>query len=260
MAFHETDDGCRLAYAVEGRADWPALVLSNSLGTDWGLWDRQVEALGDRFRIVRYDTRGHGRSSAPDGPYAIDRLGRDVLSLMDAVGIASADVCGISLGGMTALWLGANAPERVRRLVLANTGARIGSDELWAERIRVATTDGLDTLADGAMSRWFTAGFRAAEPATVARLRDMICRTPVAGYVGACAALRDADLTDAAARVAARALVIAGAHDASTSPELGTWLAENIPAAELVTLDAAHLSNVECAAEFNAAVGRFLRA
>jgi 3-oxoadipate enol-lactonase len=259
MPFHRTDDGCRLAFSVEGRADAPALVLSNSLGTDRSLWDRQIDTLADRYRVVRYDTRGHGESDVPGGDYTIDRLGRDVLSLMDATGVAGAHVCGLSIGGMTALWLGANAPERVHRLVLANTAARIGSVELWTERMQVASTEGLDQLAEGAMARWFTGAFRAAEPETVARMRATMCRTQVAGYLGCCAALRDADLRSVASRVRAKCLVVTGLHDVATPHAAGMWLAETIPVAQLLMLDAAHLSNIERAAEFNAALEHFLK-
>ncbi len=260
MPFHETDDGCRLAYAVAGRRDAPAMVLSNSLGTSRTMWDWQMDRLADRFRVLRYDTRGHGESDAPDGAYTIDRLGRDALALMDAAGIARAHVCGVSLGGMTALWLGVHAPERVNQLVLANTGARIGSNGMWNERIHGVATQGLESLADSVMARWFTAGFRAAEPQTVERLRAALCRTPVAGYVGCCTALRDADLRDAAADVRAPCLVVTGSHDVATPPALGTWLVEHISGAAIVTLDAAHLSNIECAPQFNDAVTHFLSA
>ena len=260
MPFHETDDGCRLAYEVAGLPDAPALVLSNSLGTSRTMWDWQMDRLADRFRVLRYDTRGHGESDAPDATYTIDRLGRDALSLMDAVGITCADVCGVSLGGMTALWLGVHAPERVNRLVLANTGARIGSNDMWNERIRGVTTEGLEVLADSIMARWLTAAFRAAEPQVVERLRTALCRTPVAGYVGCCAALRDADLRDAAAGVRAPCLVVTGVHDVATPPALGTWLVEHLSGAAIVTLDAAHLSNIERAPQFNDAVTEFLSA
>jgi 3-oxoadipate enol-lactonase len=260
MPLHKTDDGCRLAFSLAGRSGAPALILANSLGTDRTLWDRQIDTLAERYRVLRYETRGHGESDAPGGDYAIERLGQDVLSLMDAVGVERAHVCGVSLGGLTALWLGAHAPERVHRLVLANTAARIGSVELWTERIRVATTEGLDALADGAMARWFTPAFRRAEPDTVARLRGTMCRMRVAGYVGCCTALRDADLRGVASHVRARCLVVTGTHDVATPPAGATWLAETIPAAELRTLDAAHLSNLERAPEFNEAVGQFLSA
>ena len=171
MPSHVTDDGCRIGFSITGPDQAPPLVLSNSLGTDRSLWHAQIGPLAERFRVLSYDTRGHGQSEATPAPYSIDRLGRDVLSLMDASGIGRAHVCGVSIGGLTALWLGVHAPERVNRLVLANTAARIGSLESWEDRIGVARAGGLDALADGTMSRWFTAAFRLAEPDTVARMR-----------------------------------------------------------------------------------------
>ena len=254
-----TDDGCRLATAVDGPAQAPSIVLSNSLGTDMRLWERQVARLSQTLRVWRYDMRGHGRSDAPAADYTIARLGRDLLSIMDANGIATAHLCGISIGGAVSLWVAAHAPERVDRLVLANTGARIGHDALWNERIQVARTAGLSTLADAAMGRWFTEPFRRREPAIVEQFHGTICRTCVDGYVGCCAALRDADLRPAAGRITAKTLVITGTHDVATTPADGRWLAEAIPGATLVELDSAHLSNVERAEAFNDTVLAFLQ-
>ena len=260
MPFLQTDDGCRLAYSIAGSAGAPALLLSNSLGSDRGLWGRQIERFARRFRVVSYDTRGHGESDAPAGDYTIERLGNDVLSLMDAVSLDRAHVCGVSIGGMTALWLGTHAPHRINRLVLANTAAKIGTLDLWAERIHVATTDGVAALADGAMDRWFTPAFRESEPDTVGRFRAAMCRVPAAGYVGCCAAIRDADLRSVASRVRAPCLIVTGTHDVATPPAGGSWLASEIPGATLVELDAAHIANVERAEQFNDAVDQFLSA
>lgn len=253
-----TDDGCRLAFTLTGPEAGPTLVLSNSLGTDRGLWEGQIARLSRHHRILTYDTRGHGASDAPVGPYSIERLGRDVLALMDHVGVARADVCGISIGGLTALWLGVHAPDRVRRLVLANTGARIGSVESWTGRMRVVKSGGPHAIAEATMARWFTGGFRAAHPAVVARVRTAFESTPATGYLGCCAALRDADLRAVAARVVAPVLVITGTHDPATPPADGAWLAATIPGATLVELDAAHLSNLERADAFTEAVRTFL--
>jgi 3-oxoadipate enol-lactonase len=258
MPHHTTDDGCRIAFSIAGPEAAPALVLSNSLATDRGLWNTQIGPLTERFRVLSYDTRGHGRSDAPVVAYSVERLGRDVLSLMDASGVARAHVCGVSIGGLTALWMGVHAPERVNRLVLANTAARIGSLELWAERMRLAGTEGLGVLADGTMARWFTAAFRLAEPDTIARMRATMLRVPVTGYLGCCAALRDADLSGVASLVRATSLVVTGTHDVATPPAAGEWLAAAIPGARLLQLDAAHLSNVERAPEFTEAVLGFL--
>lgn len=259
MLDHTTDDGCRLAFRVDGPLDAPVLVLSNSLGTDHTLWAPQIDAFAAGWRVLRYDTRGHGRSAAPAGDYSIERLGRDVLSLMDALGVAHAHVAGISIGGLTALWLGGYAPARVDHLVLANTAARIGSRDLWEERQRLAAAEGLDGLAEAAMGRWLSAAFRAANPNVVTTLRETFRRGSSSGYAGCCAALRDADLRDVAPRVTAPTLVVTGSQDPATPPGDGRALAAAIPGAQLVEFDAAHLSNVECADAFIAAVTQFLR-
>lgn len=259
MLEHTTDDGCRLAYRLDGPTDAPPLVLSNSLGTDHALWAPQMDALASHFRVLRYDTRGHGRSTAAAGDDTIDRLGRDVLSLLDATGIDRAHVAGISIGGLTALWLGVHAPARVDRLVLANTAARIGSRALWDERRHTALTDGLDGLADAAMGRWFTETFRHTHPDVIAAMRETFRRGSTSGYAGCCAALRDADLRASAAQVAAPTLVVTGLRDPATPADDGRWLARTLLHAQLVEFDAAHLTNVECAAGFTAALETFLR-
>lgn len=258
MPHHTTDDGCRLAYELTGPETATALVLSNSLGTDRSLWDRQVIAFAERYRVLRYDTRGHGASAAPAGDYTIDRLGRDVLSLMDEAGLRQAHVCGVSIGGLTTLWLGIHAPDRVLRLVLANTAARVGSLEFWTERMRLVRTEGLEALAEVTMQRWFSERFRTADPAMIARMRATMLRVPAAGYLGCCAALRDADLRELAPRVQAPALVVTGAADVATPPAAGEALAAAIPGARLLALEAAHLANVEQAPAFTAAVLAFL--
>jgi 3-oxoadipate enol-lactonase len=258
MSVHTSDDGCRLDYVLAGPDDAQAVVLSNSLGTDRGLWDEQIDALSRRYHVLRYDTRGHGASDASPGDYTLARLGRDVLSLMDHVGMARAHVGGVSIGGLTALWLGVHAPDRVRRLVLANTAARIGSAGAWADRMRRVEAEGLAGLADATMERWFTAGFRAARPRTVGRIRATLLGTSVAGYLGCCAALRDADLRADASQVRAASLVVTGTHDVATPPADGAFLARTIPGATLLELDAAHLSNIECAPAFTDAIVQFL--
>lgn len=257
--FVTTDDGVRL-HVIPGTGDGVPLVLSNSLGTDTGLWSAQADALAPSRSVWRYDTRGHGQSGAPAAEYSLDRLGHDLLAVIDASGAERADICGISIGGVTALWAAVHAPHRVRRVILANTAARIGNDRLWAERIRGARTDGMGVLADASMVRWFTEGFRAQHPDVVARLRRTFEATSVDGYVGCCAALRDADLRPVAGTVACPALIVTGRHDPSTSPADGRWLGEQIRGGRVVDLDAAHLSNVERAGDFNVAVRDFITA
>ena len=257
--FITADDGVRL-HVIAGTRDGVPLVLSNSLGTDTGLWRAQADALAHDRPVWRYDTRGHGQSDAPAAEYSLDRLGRDLLAVIDASGAERADICGISIGGMTALWAAVHAPHRVRRVILANTAARIGNDGLWAERIHGARTDGMAVLADASMVRWFTEEFRARHPEVVARLRQTFEATSVDGYVGCCAALRDADLRPVAERVACPTLIVTGRHDPATPAADGHWLGHQIRGARVVDLDAAHLSNVERADDFNAAVLDFISA
>jgi 3-oxoadipate enol-lactonase len=248
--------GARLRYEVSGPERAPWLVLSHSLGTDLSLWDAQVAALAQTHRVLRYDARGHGASAAPSGPYTIEQLAHDALALLDALRISRARFCGISMGGQTGLWLAAFAGDRIDRLVLANTGARIGTRAIWNERIAAVEAGGLAAIAEGVLARWVTAGFRDARPAETARLREMLLRTPAAGYAACCAALRDADLRAAARSVRAPTLVVTGAQDVATPPADGRALAAAIAGAAHVELAAGHLSNVEEAEAFTAAVAR----
>ena len=255
--FVTADDGCRL-HVVAGQSDGVPLILLNSLGTDVSLWDGQLRALARPGAAWRYDTRGHGQSDAPAGEYSLERLGRDLLAVADYIGAPAVDLCGISIGGLTTLQVALCAPHRVRRLIVANTAARIGDVRSWDDRMRAVCAGGLAPLAEAAMARWFTPAFRRAHPATVARFHAVFERTNPAGYAGCCAALRDGDLSASVRHVACPTLVIVGAHDEATPPEQGRWLAAEVPNARYVELDASHLSNVECAAAFNDAVDRFL--
>lgn len=251
-------DGCRLSYSVEGPVDAPVLLLSNSIGTTSALWDRQAGPFAKAFRVVRYDTRGHGRSSVPPGDYTMDRLGRDALAVLDAAGAAHAHVCGISLGGITAMWLGLHAPERVGRLVLANTGARVGTVEMWQQRIALIRANGMAAVAEATPSRWFTENFRRQRPEVVAEFTAMVAACPADGYAGCGAAIRDADLREDVQRITAPALVITGTADPATPPSEGEFLCSRISGARRLELEAAHLSNVEAADAFTAGVLQFL--
>jgi 3-oxoadipate enol-lactonase len=251
-------DGLRLWYTVDGPDAAPALLLCNSLGATLDLWTPQLPALAARFRVIRFDTRGHGRSAPPGGAATLDDLGRDALAVLDAAGAARAHVCGISLGGQVAMWLGLHAPERVDRLVLAATGARIATAADWQARIDAVFAHGLGPVADTAPERWFTAAFRAAHAATVARCQEALRAASPEGYAACCAALRDADLREAVAGLRAPALVVAGAADPATPPALLRDLAARIPGARLAELPAAHLVNVEAAAAFTGLVQDFL--
>ena len=233
-------------HEVTGPDDAPALVLSNSLGADLRMWDPQAEALAERFRLVRYDTRGHGQSPVPDGPYTIDHVGQDLIALLDHLDIERAHVAGLSLGGMTGMWLGIHAPERLNRLVLLCTSAQLGPPETWSDRAAVVRAQGTEAVAEAGVGRWLTEDFRAANPDTAAWLREMIAATPDAGYAACCAVIEHMDLTAGLSSIPAPTLAIAGAQDPATPPEHAERIVAAIPDARLEVLDpAAHLANVE---------------
>lgn len=252
--------GATISYTAEGSAGAPPLLLINSIAATRDMWTRQLQAFASRFRVIRYDARGHGRSSVPGGDYSLEQLGRDALAILDQEGLASANVCGISLGGLTAMWLGVNAPARARSLVLSNTAARIGTVASWSERMTLVREQGMSAVAELTIPRWFSPEFRERDPETVHAFRAMIQSTPPEGYLGCCAALRDADLREAIGAIACPVLAVAGSGDPATTPEGLHFIHERIPGSSLVTLDTAHLSNVERASEFTAAVFGFLGA
>lgn len=251
-------DGARIWYTIDGRDEAPAVLLLHSLGTSHAMWDRQLPPLVDKFRLIRYDARGHGKSTAPPGDFTIAQLGHDALAVLDAAHAQTAAVCGVSIGGLTSVWLGQERADRVSRLVLANTAARIGTSELWSERIRVVRESGIAVAAEQALPRWFTDDFRAKHPDVVARFYSVARACPLESYLASCAALRDADLRRDLHRITAPTLVIAGRADLSTTPADGAYLRDNIPEARLEVLEAAHLSNVERAEEFSALLADFL--
>ncbi|HEY6912803.1 MAG TPA: 3-oxoadipate enol-lactonase [Myxococcales bacterium] len=251
----------RLFHRFDGPEKAPVLVLSNSLGTALEMWDPQMPALTGRFRVLRYDTRGHGRSDVPPGAYTIAELGKDVLALLDETGVERASFCGLSMGGMIGMWLGTNAPGRIERLVLCNTSAQmIGTPELWQQRITLARTRGMTALAEGVIERWFTPEFRARDPEAVEKVRKMLLATPGEGYAACCAAIRDQDQLDSISAVRAPTLVIAGSRDPATPPDHGRAIASRIRGARFVELPAAHLSNIEARDRFNASLSEFLAA
>jgi 3-oxoadipate enol-lactonase len=259
MAFLNIGD-CVHHYRVEGPADKPALLFSNSLGSDLRIWDPMVPQLVNELRLIRYDTRGHGLSEAPPPPYSADDLAKDVVGLLDALQIEEAVVCGLSVGGVIAQQLAIGYPDRVRALILCDTGARIGTVASWEERIATVTAHGLGVLAAPSMERWFSADFRRRHSAEVRGYANMVVRTAVDGYLGTCCALRDTDLTLAAASIEKPTLVLCGAEDIATPPEMARQLANIVPKARLSLVpEAAHISCVEQPAVMATRIMQFLR-
>ena len=241
-----------LHHRFDGPEDAPVLVLSNSLGATTAMWEPQLPALTARFRVLRYDRRGHGESPVPPGPYTIDELGGDALETLDSLGLERVSFCGLSLGGAVGIWLASRAPERIARLAVCCSAARFGTPDVWDERAALARAGGVEVLADAVLERWFTQAFRAAEPEAIARTRAMLVSTPAEGYAGCCEALRDCDLRDDLGRIGAPTLVVSAADDPAAPPEQGALLANGIPGARLVVIpDAAHFANVEQPQAFN---------
>jgi 3-oxoadipate enol-lactonase len=257
MPFVETDN-VRLHYQLEGRADAPCLVLSNSLGTDLGMWQPQMPALLEHFRVLRHDMRGHGQSGVTPGPYSIAQLGGDVIALLDHLKIAKAHFCGLSMGGMIGMWLGAHQAGRIERLVLCNTAALIGTPEMWNARIDKVNREGMGAIAGAVLERWFTPEFLARAPQEIDVVRRMLERTPAAGYTACCAAVRDMDQRDGLGGIVAPTLVIAGTQDKASPASDGRLVAERIAGARYVEFNAAHLSNWEVPAAFTENLVAFL--
>ena len=251
--------GCRLRYEIDGNRTGPPLLFSNSLGTTAELWNPQLEALSPSFRIIRYDTRGHGSSDVPGGPYTIETLGLDAIAILDSAGVDRAHICGLSLGGLTAMWLGAHRSDRVQSVALVSTAARIANALLWEERIVQVQTSGVGSLADAAMGRWFSQSFRTSHPGVVAIYHRMLSETPAVGYAACCAAIRDADLRSAITGISAPALIVAGHHDPVTPPADAEDMRSRIPNSRVSLLDAAHILNVEQSHTFNYLLSAFIK-
>jgi 3-oxoadipate enol-lactonase len=249
--------GLTMHYRLDGPEDGPVLVLSNSLGTDLEMWQPQIGALDRRFRLLRYDGRGQGKTGVTPGPYSIDQLAGDLLGLLDFLGVERAHYCGLSMGGLIGQALALRAPERLDRLVLCNTAAVIGTPDLWEARIEAVTSGGMDAVAS-AVDRWFSAYFRQQFADRVAPFARMLRDTAPDGYIACCRAIQGHDLRGALSRIAVPTLVIAGVADVATPASDGRLLAGAIPGAAYVEVPAAHLSNVEAAEAFNTAILAFL--
>jgi 3-oxoadipate enol-lactonase len=243
----------RLAASLEGPAGAPVVVLGNSLGTTRELWEPQAGVLGERFRLVRYEHRGHGGSPAPAGPYTIGELGADVLRLLDDFGIASASHCGVSLGGMIGMWLAANVPERIDALGLCCTSACLPQVQMWESRAAQVRAAGMASLSGQVVGRWFTPAFAQRRPATVARFVTTLEGVDPEGYAGCCEAIAAVDLRPSLGRISAPVLVIAGAEDPATPPWHGARIASAVGRSRLrVIRGGAHLANVSQPGEVTA--------
>ncbi|WP_395061693.1 3-oxoadipate enol-lactonase [Paraburkholderia silvatlantica] len=249
-----------LYYRIDGTENRsaPWVVFSNSLGSDVSMWTPQLAEFTKHFRVLRYDTRGHGHSAAPQGPYTIEQLTGDVIGLLDQLGIERAHFVGVSMGGLTGVGLGARYANRIDRLVLCNTAAKIGSPEVWVPRAAKARSEGMLALAEAVLPRWYTPAFIANHALVMSQVRDVFVHTDKDGYASNCEAINAADLRGEAPSIKARTLVISGTHDLAATPVQGRELAESVPGARYVELNAAHISNVERADEYNKIVTDFL--
>lgn len=255
-----TGDNVRIAYRFDGAEHLPVLILSNSIGTSYHMWDGEVDALSQHFRVLRYDARGHGESGVPAGSYSLDRLGLDVLEMMDALGIQSAHFLGLSLGGFIGQWLGIHAPQRIDRLILSNTAAQLSPASVFDERIAaVRAAPDMRETAEGFLANWFPRHMLDAGGPVIDKFRAMLLATDREGLAGLFAAVRDADLRRTIRLIEAPTLVIAGRDDTVTSAQHGADIAAAIPGARLLTLPTVHLSNIERRQEYLDAVMHFLR-
>ncbi|MDO5638858.1 MAG: 3-oxoadipate enol-lactonase [Neisseria sp.] len=250
----------RLFYQTYGDPARPALIFSNSLGTDHSMWQPQINALQDDFYLIAYDSRGHGQSEVPQGSYTLADLGADVIDVLNAAAVERAHFCGISMGGLTGQWLGIHAPQRFDKLIISNTAAKIGNTEAWQQRADSVRQQGLADIAASAASRWFTDGFTVARPQTVADLSGKLAAQSPAGYAACCEALAAADLRGEVSQIGVPTLIIGGRADPVTTVADAEWLQTQIAGAQLTLLDASHIANIEADAGFTQVLRRFLTA
>ena len=253
-------NGISVRYKVEGSGPW--VTLSHSLTCDLTMWDELAVSLAPTFTVLRYDTRGHGHSSAPEGAYSFEQLTADLIGLLDALNIERTHFVGLSMGGMIGQHFALAAPQRLNRLVIANSTSRIPPEAgpLWDERIAIARTQGCAGVVEGTLARWFTPGFRTARPDAVARIAAQIGLTPAAGYIGCASAIRALDITAQIGAIVAPTLVIAGADDPGTPPAMSQVIASTIPGTRLEIIpSASHLSCIEQPEIFNRLVVNFLK-
>ncbi|RJL70694.1 3-oxoadipate enol-lactonase [Acinetobacter radioresistens] len=248
-----------LHYQTFGDTDKPALIFSNSLGTNLSMWQQQLDYFQAHFFVICYDTRGHGSSSAPPGPYTLEQLGLDVINLLDHLKIQTASFCGISMGGLTGQWLAIHYPKRFNHVVVCNTAAKIGQEQAWLERASLVREQGLKPIAATAASRWFTEPFIQSQTAIVKHLSNDLAAGSSEGYASCCEALAKADLRDQLKKIKVPVLIIAGTADPVTTVEDAEFMLERIPNAQLAKINASHISNIEQPEIFNQIISDFIR-
>jgi 3-oxoadipate enol-lactonase len=256
-----TANGISINYLIEGPASAPVVTLSHSLATNLSMWDPQIPALTTRYRVLRFDTRGHGGTDAPEGPYSLEQLAEDVRALLQALKIARAHFIGLSMGGMIGQILGLQHPQMLHSLVLCDTSSRVPAEAkpMWEERIKVARTQGMEPHVELTIGRWFTAPFRDKRPDVVDPVRAMIRATNPRGYIGCSQAIAALNLTDRLHAISVPTLVVVGEDDPGTPVAASRTIHEKIKGSELVILkSASHLSNMEQSEAFNQAVTVFL--
>ncbi|WP_168393943.1 3-oxoadipate enol-lactonase [Acinetobacter indicus] len=254
-----TSQDAEINYQTFGDAAKPALVFSNSLGTNFKMWQPQIDHFQQDFFVICYDTRGHGASSAPQGPYTLDQLGQDVVNLLDHLNIEKAAFCGISMGGLTGQWLAINKPERFSHVVVCNTAAKIGQEQAWNERAALVREQGLAPIASTAAGRWFTEPFIQSNAATVVTLSNDLGAGSPEGYASCCEALAKADVREQLKDIQVPVLIVAGQQDPVTTVADGEFMQQRIANAELFEINASHISNIEQPEAFNQAVQAFIQ-
>lgn len=259
MAQLQTSFG-HIFYQCFGDPQRPALIFSNSLGTDFSMWQQQIDHFQNDYYVVCYDTRGHGQSSAPQGPYQLQHLADDVIALMDHLELSRAAFCGISMGGITAQYLAIHHPTRFSQVIICNSAAKIGQAAAWHERAALVRQHGLSNIAATAAGRWFTEGFIQAQPQTIATLSQKLAAGNPEGYASCCEALAEADLRDAIQHISVNTLIIAGTHDPVTTVLDAEFMQQHIQNSQLALIEASHISNIEDVAGFNLALDKFLQA
>lgn len=253
-----TSNQAQIHYQTFGDQTKPALIFSNSLGTQYSMWQPQIDYFKDHYYVVCYDTRGHGQSSAPQGPYQLKQLGEDVIAVLDHLHIEKANFCGISMGGLTGQWLAIHHPDRFEHIVIANTAAKIGQEQAWLDRANTVREQGLEPIANTAASRWFTADFIQKQPETVKQLSQNLALGSAEGYASCCEALAKADLRAELKQISVPVLIIAGQQDPVTTVADGLSMQNEIENSQLFEINASHISNIEQADAFNQTLNYFI--